>query len=95
MLSIDPGDGRVSRCCTPPVGSGCARMPVVQGGCFFAGSPYRFEENDGGAGAQIYKVVLEFNRTDCFDVMSWELNGEENKYLSFEKVSSVPDDLTK
>ena len=55
---------------------------------------YSFEEN-GGASAQIYKVVVEFNRTDYFDVMSWKLNGEENKYLSFEKVSSVPSDLTK
>lgn len=55
---------------------------------------YRFEENGGGT-AQIYKVVLEFKRTDRFDTMDWKLNGEENKYLSFEKVSSVPSDLTK
>ena len=55
---------------------------------------YRFEENGGGT-AQIYKVVLEFKRTDRFDTMDWKLNGEENKYLSFEKVSSVPNNLTK
>ena len=55
---------------------------------------YSFAEN-GSDTEQIYKVVLEFKRTDRFDMMDWELNGEENKYLSFEKVSSVPSDLTK
>lgn len=55
---------------------------------------YSFEANDGGTDA-IYKVFLEFKRTDRFDTMDWKLNGEENKYLSFEKVSSVPSDLTK
>ena len=55
---------------------------------------YSFEENNGGS-AQIYKVVLEFNRTDKFNVDNWSLNGQENKYLSFEKVSSVPGNLTK
>lgn len=56
---------------------------------------YRFEENgtSGIAPAQFYKVVLEFNRTDNFHINSWSLKGEENKYLSFEKVSSTPDNM--
>jgi hypothetical protein len=54
---------------------------------------YRFEESAFDDSPQIYKVVLEFNRTDCFNINNWSLNGEENKYLSFEEVSSVPDNL--
>ena len=53
---------------------------------------YEFEAH-GSSDAEIYKVVLEFNRTDKFDINTWKLNGAENKYLSFEKVSSVPDNL--
>ena len=56
---------------------------------------YRFEVSALDESPQIYKVVLEFNRTDSFNINNWSLNGEENKYLSFEKVSSVPSDLTK
>ncbi len=42
----------------------------------------------------LYKVQLEFNRTngsDCEDT----INGEKNKYLSFEKVSSAPSNIIK
>lgn len=56
---------------------------------------YRFEVSALDESPQIYKVVLEFNRTDSFNINNWSLNGEENKYLSFEKVSSVPSNLTK
>ncbi len=56
---------------------------------------YSFEENGLDPTTQLYKVVLEFNRTDCWDPDAWKLNGEENQYLSFEKVTSTPSDMIK
>ena len=53
---------------------------------------YGFAEH-GSEAKQIYKVGLEFYRTDRFDIMEWDLKGEENKYLSFEKVDSTPSDM--
>ena len=54
---------------------------------------YRFEQSVFDESPQIYKVVLEFNRTDSFNINNWSLKGEENRYLSFEKVSSTPDNM--
>ena len=71
--------------------------PIGYGVFFFLHTTvyYRFEVSALDESPQIYKVVLEFNRTNSFNINNWSLNGEENKYLSFEKVSSVPDNLTK